>query len=280
MNGRFVLISGSAGRGCPQDKLDVAIRFVTAFTGEVLRSGGGVVVLAGDEASTRDERGRPRIFDWVALREVERFAGSTTESPHIYARVVMSDKAREAKIDEQGLRLLKFLEQRRVLESHYIPRELFTGGEYRQAMIDRSDAMIAIGGGKGTYAAATAMTELGKPVLPLDLRLGSSADDGDGAVALHREMLSDPDHFFPHTHRDVVNRAETLSLDRAINDAEAVARTSVELLARELEPCPPPEQPGKGKGRLATAWRAVKEVSVVASIFKIVESVKGFFSFQ
>ena len=279
MNGRFVFISGSAGRGCQQDKLDEAIRLVTAFTGEVLRSGGGVVVLAGDEASTRDERGNPHIFDWVVLREVERFAGSTTESPHVYARVVMSDKAREAKIDEEGLRLLRNLEQRGVLEPHYIKRDLFTGGEYRQAMIERSDAMLAIGGGKGTYAAATAMTELGKPVLPLDLRLGSASDDGDGAVALHRERLSDPDRFFPRTHRDVVSRVGTLSLNRANDEAEAVARASVELLARELAAGPPPKQPGKGKGRLAAAWQAVKEASVVASIFKIVESVKGLFSF-
>ncbi len=279
MNGRFVLISGSAGSGCPQHRLDMAIRFVAAFTGEVLRSGGGVVVLAGDEASTRDEYGRTHIFDWVALREVERFAGSTTESPRIRSRVVMSDKAREAKIDDANLRLLRDLEQRGVLETHYIPRELFTGGEYRQAMIERCDAMLAIGGGKGTYAAANAMTKLGKPVLPLDLRLGSSADDGDGAVALHREMLSDPDRFFPHAHRDVVSRVGTLSLDRAINDAEAVARASVELLTRELEAGPPPKQPGKGKGRLAAAWRAAKGLSVVAAAIKVFEWVRGLLPF-
>ena len=201
MNECFVFISGSAGQECPQDKLDAAIRFVTAFTGGVLRSGGGIVVLAGDEASTRDEGGRPRSSDWVALREVERFASSTTESPRVYARVIMSDKAPESKIDESGLRLLRDLEQRRVLESHYIPRELFTGAEYREAMIERCDAMLAVGGGKGTYTAATAITELGKPVLPLDLRLCSLSDDGDGAIGLHREMLSDPDRFFPHTSR-------------------------------------------------------------------------------
>ena len=85
MNGKFVLISGSAGLSCPADKLYVASQFVRSFTREALRLGGGIVVLAGDEASVKDERGVPRIFDWVALREVERYAGSTTESPRTYA---------------------------------------------------------------------------------------------------------------------------------------------------------------------------------------------------
>ena len=71
MNGKFILISGSAGLSCPADKLDTAIQFIKSFTAEVLKRGGGVVVLAGDEESTKDDQGTPHIFDWLALREVE-----------------------------------------------------------------------------------------------------------------------------------------------------------------------------------------------------------------
>ena len=66
--------------------------------------------------------------------------------------------------------------------------------------------MIAVGGGKGTYSAGTAMTDLGKPVLAIDLNLGSITEDGEGAVALHREMTLDPGRFFPSTYSDVKNR--------------------------------------------------------------------------
>ena len=138
MNGKFVLISGSAGQSCLADKLDVAFQFVQSFTGEVLRRGGGIVALAGDEASTKHERGAPRVFDWMALREVERYAASTTESPRPYARVIMSDEAWEAKIDDANLGLLRNLEQRDAIELHHIRREVFTGGEYRKAMVARS----------------------------------------------------------------------------------------------------------------------------------------------
>ena len=282
MKGRFVLISGSAGQSCPADKLDVGYQFVKSFTGEVLRLGGGIVVLAGDEESVKDECGAPHVFDWVALREVERYANSTTESPRPCARIVMSDKARESNIDDANLRLLKNLEQRGVVELCTIRGEVFTGGEYRKAMAERSDAMLAIGGGKGTYAAATKMIALGKPVLPLDLQLGSTAGDGDGAVALHREMATKPGRFFPDTHDDMVNRIELLSLDRGINDAATVARVSVEMLAKELEAVPLPEQPTNAKGRLAAGWRFVKALPfvTVAAAIRIFEWMKGLLPFM
>ena len=112
----------------------------------------------------------------------------------------MSDVAQESKIDIANLKLLRDLEQRKVVERLHIPDEVFTGGEYRKRMIDIADAMLAIGGGRGTYSAGLEMTAQGKPVLPIDLRLGSISEDGDGAVALHKRMLTEAEQFFPRTH--------------------------------------------------------------------------------
>ena len=278
MNGKFILLSGSAGRSCPADKLDIAHRFVRSFTEEVLRRGGGIVVLAGDEETAKDERGAPRIFDWVALRQVERHASSTTENPRAYARVVMSDEAPKSKIDHDNLRLLTSLQQRNVVEIHRIPQDLYTGGEYRNAMTQRADAMVAISGGKGTYSAATDMIEQGKPVLPLDMQLGSTAEDGDGAVALHREVTADPARFFPNTHPDIANRFELLSLNREINDAEDVARVSAELLSKELDATPSSQKSRtRFKDRLASAWQAAKALPILSAVIKIIEWVVRIF---
>ena len=279
MDGKFIMLSGSAGLSCPADKLEIAFQFVRGFTGEVLRQGGGLVVLAGDEESTKDEHGAPHVFDWLVLREVENYAESTTEVPRPCARVVMSDEAPESKIDADNLRLLKNLEQRNVVELCLIRREVFTGGEYRKMMTERADAMLAIGGGKGTYSAGAEMISQGKPVLPLDLQLRSTAEDGDGAVALHREMVSDPSRFFPNTHQDVTNRFGLFSLDREINAPEAVARVSAEMLARELDAIPPTDQSMNVRGRLVTAWQAVKALPVIASAIKIVEWAKALLPF-
>ena len=114
----------------------------------------------------------------------------------------MSDEAPESKIDDINLQLLRNLEQRSVIKPYYIRRELFTGGEYRQTMSEISDAMLALGGGKGTYSAGSLMIGSDKPVLPIDLHLGSIVEDGEGAVALYKEMMSDPAEFLPGTHSD------------------------------------------------------------------------------
>ena len=270
MNGKFILLSGSAGWSCPADKLDLALSFVSRFTQEILTRGGGIVVLAGDEASAKDERGKPHIFDWIALREVERYADTTTETPRPCARIIMSDEARE-KIDDANLRLLTNLEQRNAVELYSIRREVYTGGEYRDAMIEKSDAMLAIGGGKGTYTAATVMMDLRKPVLPIHIQLGSIVNDGDGAVDLHQEIATNPEWFFPATHNQVANKTGLLSLDRGINDADAVALAAAEMLTQELESLTTPERPSGVNGRLATAWQYAREIPIIASVIKIIE---------
>ena len=72
-------------------------------------------------------------------------------------------EASESKIDDVNLDLLRLLEQRNVVERSLIRREMLTGGEYRQVMIDLPDAMLAVGGGKGTCTAGVVMTVLANP---------------------------------------------------------------------------------------------------------------------
>ena len=279
MHGKFIMVSGSASPSCPADKLLIASQFIKSLTGEVLRRGGGLVVLAGNEESSKDEHGVPHVFDWMVLREVENYAEGTTEDSRPYARIVMSDEAPQSRIELANLRLLRNLEQRNVVELCPIRREVFTGGEYRKVMIERADAMIAIGGGKGTYSAGTEMIAQGKPVLPLDLQLGSIVQDGDGAVALYREMVSAPVRFFPNTYHDSRNRLGLLSLSRGINDARTVARVSVEVLAKELSAIPLPDQPIGFARRLVVVWQATKTLPVIASAIRIFEWAKGLLSF-
>ena len=271
MNNRFILIAGSASTECSQESLDVAILFLRCFTNEVLSRGGGLVVLAGDEAATRDEHGTPHIFDWVVLREIARYAESTTGKSRTYVRIVMSDSAVEEGIDDANLRLLANLEQRNVVEVLRIRREKFTGGEYRQAQVEMADGMLAIGGGKGTYSIGSDTTDLGKPVLPLDLRLGSLSDDGDGAIALHRHMISSPGRFFPRTHADVSNRIGLIGLDRRINDVRAVARVAAEMFEQEFDATPGVGWRARGKRQLEIVLQSVKALPIVSAAIKIVE---------
>ena len=280
MNGKFVLVSGSASRTCPDDMLELAIRFVGSFTEEVLRRGGGIVVLAGEEESARNEQGTALIFNWVALRTVERFAQSTMTKPRQNARIVMSDQAPESKIDDANLKLLGNLEQRNVVEQIHIRREVYTGGEYRTVMTDLADAMVAVGGGKGTYSSATAMTQLCKPVLPIDLRLGSITEDGEGAVALHREMLADTDRFFPNSHFEIKNRMGLLSLNRGLVDPESAALAAAEMASEEIRADQPdPVQHVRSRNPLRRVARVLKELSLVVATIRVVEFLRSLIPF-
>ena len=279
MDGRFVLISGSASHTCSDDRLKVAIRFVESFTEEALKRGGGFVVLAGAEESAKNGQGTPLIFDWVVLRAVERFAENTFEKPRTYAQVVMSDQAPNTKIAAADLKLLGKLEQRNVVERVHIRREVYTGGEYRTVMADLADAMVAVGGGKGTYSAATEMIKLDKPVLPLDLEIGAITEDGEGAVALHKELMADPDCFFPNTHSEVKNRLGLLSLNRGLVGPEAAALTAAEMLSKELRDSQPrTSQSPHAKSLLRRAWRIVKELPIVVAVIKVAEFIRHLLS--
>ena len=234
MKGKFVLVSGTASRSCSPERLDRAFEFVERLTAEILRVGGGFVVLLGDENQAKGADGKPRIFDWVIMRSIKSYAENTINPHRVCARVVLSDDAWERKMDDRNRGTFNYLQQHGVLSIEYIRRELYTGGEYRRSECELADGLVTLGGGKGTYTVGNDMLDLGKPVLPLDLEIGALSEDGEGALQLHRELLVDPKSYFPQTHRDVMNRIETLSLNQSDHDVASVALRAVEVLSREL----------------------------------------------
>lgn len=233
--------------------------------------------MGSDERATENEHGVPRIFDWVALREVENYASSTTNPQRRLVKVVMSDDAREKRLTTQNLVTLRNLEQREVVSVYYVPRQEFTGGAYRSEQMDAADALLAIGGGKGTYALGSEMAELGMPVLPLDLQIGSLSDDGEGALALHREMMDNPSRFFPNSHNDVVNKLSLVSLNSGINDVENAARAASELIYVELG-SQSPKTAGNPDVRGNDALRWFKDRRNLQIVLQFYERIRDHFS--
>ena len=131
MNSRFVLFSGSAIFSRPAERLNQEIQFLDRFVPQVLQVGGGFVVLLGDDDGTKGYDGKPRICDWIILRTVQHYAGSTTGVPRAYAQVVMSDDASYVKTSEGNRRTFSNLQQYGTLDLERIRREAFAGGRYR-----------------------------------------------------------------------------------------------------------------------------------------------------
>ena len=273
MNGKYILVSGTASRDCRELELDMATSFVQSFTAEILKAGGGLVVLLGDENRTKGADGKPRIFDWIILRAVEEYVGVTTQAPRIHVRAVMADDAWQSRMDEGNRRTFGNLQQRGVLEVERIRRERFTGGEYRRTECELADGLIALGGGKGTYSVGEEMMELGKPVLPLDLKIGALSEDGEGALQLHKELQSNPGDFFPATHGCVINQVESLSLQGGNHQAASVAQIAVEILSRELRREPVSKSSGI-KHLFGNAERTVNKFLTVIGVLRAIDFVK------
>jgi len=73
MEGKFILIPGSASPSCPVGKPDRAIDVAQTCEAEVLLLVGGLVVLGSDEPAIMGPHGGPGIFHRVVLHQVERY---------------------------------------------------------------------------------------------------------------------------------------------------------------------------------------------------------------
>jgi hypothetical protein len=66
----------------------------------------------------------------------------------------------------------------------------------RERQVQFGDALICIGGGTGVEHLAESYSARRKPVIPLDLAVGGSREDGTGgALRLNREALANPNEF-------------------------------------------------------------------------------------
>ena len=237
----YILIAGSASEDCDGEQLARALQFVRNATTAILDSGNSVSVLATDEP-TRTENGvqLPIAFDWEVLRTVDRYVQSRPggDAGRALVRAATGADSETKRFNRQQRQLVQRLQGKGALEFHYIPEDLYSGGDYRNRLVDMSDGMIAIGGGKGTYITGDMMLGADKPVMPMDIRIGASHGDGEGALKLLAEMKSAPKQFLPRRHEIVKSGLSTLSLEGACPPVERIANEVAAILKSEMEVAP------------------------------------------
>lgn len=233
---KYILIAGSADPDCPPEKLDRAHKFVAAVTEEIIKTGNGLVVLAaGEPTRGESDDAVPLIFDWAVLRTIARILDdSYGNADRILARVVTGADSDTKRFSPANTGLIQQLEAKNAVEVQYIDENLYYGGSYRETQTDLSDAMIAIGGGIGTYDIGNRMLQAGKPVMPMHISIGSR--DGDGALRLLSEMKTDPPAFLPRSHQEVNRHLLALSLEHiSCWSIQRIAYQVANILAAELE---------------------------------------------
>ena len=237
MDTKYVLISGSAAPDCDVEKLATAIQFSAAVTGEVIKTGNGVAVLAAGEPTREGEDGAvPLIFDWTVLRAVaQTLEDGQAEAGSVLARVVTGTDSIAKRFSPENARLIQDLQTRGVIDVQHLEESRYYGGSYRDVLAGLADALIVVGGGKGTYDMGNRMLEAGKPVMAMDIAIGSRYDDGGGALQLLSEMKTDGQTFLPRHHQVVGRHLYALSLEYPVWPIRRVANAVAEIVAGELE---------------------------------------------
>jgi nucleoside phosphorylase len=233
-NEKFVLLAGSASTSCSAAKLNRAHAVVRELTHRILELGGGFVLFASAEPTIDDGSTTPLIFDWAVLREIDRCLAGSSAPARRCVSVVTSHKAWSSKMTDTHRQILARLSGSGAAEIVYVDSDVHTGGNIGDEQVQRADAMIAIAGGKGVADRAHKMMRKGCPVLPLDISLGSLSDDGEGALGLHKKLLSEPHRLFPNTHASIRSQIPALSLELDGSDPRAVANRAVDAIGAEL----------------------------------------------
>jgi hypothetical protein len=200
--GRRVQISGSANGKTEASLVLSAHEIVRNLVKEVMAAGGGIVVGLGREP--RAEGAGPDApsltFDWTALEaaaECLKLGHGAWPAKFGLPIVVATSEKAESEIPDNRRVLYETL-----LRSGFLHIESIMPGSRAAALLRQreavfGDALVILGGGTGVEHSANLYLQRKKPVVPLDLPLGASRDDGTGgAPRLAKEARSEPTRFF------------------------------------------------------------------------------------
>lgn len=199
--GRRVHIAGSADSSLDPNLLRYAHELVTQLVKAFMAEGAMFITGIGkDPLSIPDDpNSLPIIFDWTALSAIYECLQQGVVSISDFAErliyTVGKDKT-ERQIPDSRRDLWESLLAADAIEIDYLKPGRASGELYRQRQVLRGDILIILGGGEGVESLADLYMENGKPVIPLDIQIGCSYNDGNGgAPRLAMKMLAEPHTF-------------------------------------------------------------------------------------
>lgn len=203
IRGRRVQIAGSADPSVDPNLLRYAHELVTQLVKALIVEGAMFITGIGKEPLSipDDPNSLPIIFYWTALSAIneclQQGLVSTSDFPERLIYIVRKDKT-EKQIPDSRRDLWESLLATDAIEINCLKPGRASGELYRQRQVLRGDILIILGGGEGVESLADLYRGIGKPVIPLDIQIGCSCNEGSGgAPPLATKILDEP-HTFVH----------------------------------------------------------------------------------
>lgn len=199
--GRRIQIAGSASASTDPAVVCYGHEVIARLVTNIMTAGGGIVVGAGreprPECAAADAPGL--TFDWTALEAaaqcVQRDCGAWPAESGLPIVIVSSEKAESEIPDNHRPLYDELLRSGRVQIESIIPGAR-AAALLRQRQAVFGDALVILGGGTGVEHSADLYLSRRKPVVPFDLALGASRDDGTGgALRLAKQARAEPNRF-------------------------------------------------------------------------------------
>jgi len=237
---RAIQISGSSSPSTCIDHIEYTHLVVKNLVNGLLKGGATIVTIVGSEPRAgTDEPGTPSIvFYWSVLEAVMDFSKSSASrnTGHPLARIVCSERS-EREIPVARSDLWKQLVHSRSVALDFIPPGWNSNSIKRRAQERRGDALVVIGGGAGVEESIHLYVSHGKPVLPLDIPLGCSSDDGTGgAPEMLRWARTHPRAFFPNISEEIAAGLSLLKYGTYTNSPKDYANAILDFLSAVVRP--------------------------------------------
>lgn len=242
LRGRRIHIVGSADSETDEKKLSYVHSLVSALITSLTMEGASFVIPFGKEPFLKDHTEGPSIiFDWTVASEVHqllktRHVEPSSSNGKLVTTIVATKTDSHIPIERRNI--YDELRQQNAVSMESLEPGWSAGAVMRSRLAQLGDILICVSGGQGLEQLAIEYSSKGKPVIPLDISIGSSSRDGSGGAShLFDRALAEPAKFFQVS--DEVSATDLLDRTRTCNCEKDVSK-AVDAIMKLLHALLPP----------------------------------------
>ena len=233
LGGRRIHIAGSTSPDSDPKKLAYAHALVAQLVDVLVNEGATFIVPFGKEPFLNDRADGPSIiFDWTIAETIHKAlkeGRAQPSGPNGRLIATVATMKIDQHIPANRRAIFDDLRKADAIAMDFLSPGWSGGAFRRQRYAQMGDIFIGISGGEGVEHAAVEYSSKGKPVIPLDLKLGSSMSDGSGGAGrLFERALAEPAQFFRvnsgHSAADLLHRIKTHDAEALVSDVVAAVK--------------------------------------------------------